>query len=279
MGVYSIKGNIETNIEGYKLITDLYNKNKTVTNETIALDFYQCTWLDANLSALLWAVIHKMSIEQGITFSADFSFLKNKFDVLFRNGFISDGNQHPDEQASTMPSMYFDTSDKISFFNYISDHLLCHRGMPSISQEIAGKIKEDLLEIFTNTHLHAATTYPFFVSGQYYPRAQLLKFTLVDLGQGFLPKIKLATSGNVNDSLSAIKWALEGNTSKIMENCSGGLGLSSIYQYCQENKGVIEIITGDAYWSSSFQNTVHANGQRLQEEFVGTTINLVFNKI
>lgn len=103
---------------------------------------------------------------------------------------------------------------------------------------------------------------------------------MVDLGQGFLPKIENATNGKIANSLDAIKWALNGNSSKVaLENIPGGLGLSRILKYCEEHNGQLDIISGNGYWSSDYENTIFKGGRELgNHAFVGTTINLSFKQ-
>jgi hypothetical protein len=284
MKPYKFEYRLLTDFSGYKQITQLYYHCKDLYNTTVPLDFYDCEWIDANLSALLQAVIYKLHIEQNINFSTDFDFLIKKFDVLFRNGFIRNETEFEDTQKSTLPTQFFETADSEGYYKYVNEHLICHRGMPKLKDELLEKIKDDLLEIFSNTNLHAyyqsQIKYPFFVAGQYYPTQKQLKFTMVDLGDGFLPRIQLATDNKINNNLEAIKWAIAGNSSKLaIEKTSGGTGLSSILEYCRANNGSIDIVSGDAYWSTEFEKTVlFKEGRIIENPFIGTTINLIFSK-
>lgn len=284
MKPYKFIDRLYTDYSGYKQITQLYHHCKDLYNTTVPLDFYDCEWIDANLCALLEAVIYKLNLEQNITFSTDFDFLTKKFDVFFRNGFAKDGNVYEDIQKSTLPTQSFETLDSVGYCNYVDKHLMCHRGMPQLTDNLLSRIKDDLLEIFSNTNLHAyynwETKYPFFVAGQYYPKQHQLKFTMVDLGDGFLPRIQLATQNKIDNNLDAIKWAIDGNSSKFaLENTTGGTGLSSILEYCKANKGTIDIITGNAYWSTEFEKTIlFKDGRLIENPFFGTTINLTFSK-
>jgi hypothetical protein len=284
MKPYKFIDRLYTDYTGYKQITQLYHHCKDLYNTTVPLDFYDCEWIDANLCALLEAVIYKLHHEQNITFSTDFDFLTKKFDVFFRNGFVKDGTKYEDEQKSTLPTQSFETLDSTGYYKYVNEHLMCHRGMPKLTDELLSRIKDDLLEIFSNTHLHAyynwEKKYPFFVAGQYYPKQHQLKFTMVYLGDGFLPRIKLATQNKVTNNLDAIKWAIDGNSSKFaIEKTTGGTGLSSILEYCKANNGTIDIITGNAYWSTEFEKTIlFKDGRLIENPFFGTTINLIFSK-
>src|ERR1043165_2208202 len=113
--VYRLVGTIYSDFSGYKVIVGLYDFCRDLTDETIALYFYDCEWFDANLSALLQATIHKLVVEQRLAFTADFDFLKSRFNVLFRNRFLNDGNDHPDDHQSTVALASFSVNDKDAF--------------------------------------------------------------------------------------------------------------------------------------------------------------------
>ena len=151
-----------------------------------------------------------------------------------------------------------------------------HQGMPKLEKKYYNRIVDDLIEIFTNYNFHSNTTLPFFAAGQYYPKSSQLKFTMVDLGDGFLKKIN-QVNAEINTHSQAIQWALNGNSTKICDNTPGGLGISSIFDYCQKNKAELDIVTGSHYWSSTYIPTAFSNGRPLSEKiFAGSLINLTF---
>lgn len=225
-------------------------------------------------------MLYKLSKEQNLTFAADLQFVRSKFDILFRNGFFSDGTDADDIQRSTVPNKQFECNDKDGFCGYIKEQLIKHRGMPWMVPEIVEQIQDDLLEIFCNSNHHANTKDPFFIAGQYYPKIKTLKLTMVDIGEGFLPKIHIATQGEIKTDLDAILWTLLGNSTKLyFDQTPGSLGLTSMYKYVQKNRGNLDIISGNGYWSSSYDNTLAFKGGRvLLTPFVGTTINLFFRQ-
>lgn len=280
MTVVKLTDRVDTSYSGYKKLLDFYNICRDFTNQTIHIDFYELEWIDSNKSALLEAMLYKLNKENGLSFSTDFEFLKNKFDVLIRNGFVKTEEKIEDVQKSTIQAMNFLCSDKTGFVKYLENDLMKNRGMACIPDKLREKIIDDLIEVFCNAKHHANTDEPFFVAGQYYPRANVVKFTMVDLGDGFLPRIQKATNGEIKNSVDAIKWALDGNSSKLaLERTSGGLGIKGMHEYCKGNNGQMDIITGDGYWSTSHKNTIFEGGRPLQAPpFVGATINLVFQQ-
>lgn len=269
-----------TDLYGYKKLMQFYNFCREHTNTVIHIDFYALEWIDGNMAALFEAIVYKLNKENGLTFSADHVFIKSRFDVLFRNGFIQPDEPTIDDRATTVPVRGFDCTDKNGFIDYIENDLIVHRGMPKLESSVKEQIINDLIEIFCNANIHAQTQEPFFVAGQYYPKNRQLKFTMVDLGVGFLPKIKEVTKGEVDNDIDAIQWAINGNSTKQFYNKGpGGLGLSSILKYCQSNNGIIDIATGAGYWSSSYENTIFSHGRDIPPPlFTGSTISLIFSQ-
>jgi hypothetical protein len=279
--VFHLDDKISTDYSGYNQLSKFYHYCLTVDhNSTINIDFSNVSFFDGNLSALLLAIVYYLKKNYNHTFTTDANVIKERFEVLLRNGFINTGEPVSDNRKSTVPIHAFDCNDKEGFYNYIETELLLHRGIPSsLINSLRDRIIEDLLEIFCNTNHHANTQDPFFVGGQFYPTKGLLKFTMVDLGSGFLPRIHQVTRGRVSTNLDSILWALEGNSSKtVLDNCPGGLGLKGIYNYCKNNKGTLQIISNNGFWSSEYENTIFERGRTLQTPFLGTTINLFFKK-
>lgn len=279
--IFSLEDKIQTNYTGYNQLSRFYHfclGHPTPSN--FHLDFTDVEWFDGNLSALLLAMVFHLHKIYGHTVTTDAEVIKERFDVLFRNGFMNGGIPVYDDRNSTIPIRAFKTEDKEGFCSYVENELLTHRGMPdTLTADLKEKINEDLLEVFCNTHHHANTTAPFFVGGQYYPKQGYLKFTMVDLGDGFLPRINKATNGKIKTNLDAVLWALAGNSSKnVLDNCPGGLGIKDMLRYCRKSGGVLQIISNDGFWSSDLENTIFQDGRVLPTAFIGTTINLFFKK-
>jgi hypothetical protein len=281
METFLLEDKIKTNYSGYNQLCKFYHFCLGYPDGTrFHIDFKNVEWFDGNICALLWAMVYKLNKERGFLFTTDAQVIKEKFDVLYRNGFLKAEEEIIDLQKSTVPIQAFSIDDKDGYCKYVLNDLLGHRGMPdSLQDEIKNQIAEDLLEVFCNSHFHANTSEPFFVGGQYYPNQGLLKFTMVDLGDGFLPRIAKATNGKITTDLKSILWALEGNSTKlILDNCPGGLGLKNMYNYCQKNRGVLQIVSGTGYWGTDLENSIFQGGRLVPKPFVGTTINLFFRK-
>lgn len=271
----SIEDNLYTDFSGIKRLFDFYHSANLHKNTNIYIDFSNLNWLDANLSALLGSMLYKLSHNNNLTFSTDLYYVYNKFDVLFRNGFLDLDKTIIDEKKSTISFRSFNSSDKTNFIDYVKNDLLSHRSMPFFSGEDQDKIIHALIEIFCNIQTHANTCDPFFVCGQYYATKKQLIFTMVDLGVGFLPAIQKKTGGEISDSSNAILWALKKkNTTK--SNNIGGLGLYDLDKYFNETNGNLQIITGDCFWGIELKDTIF-NHRIFQKPYIGSVINLFFS--
>lgn len=267
-----------TNAEGYQQLINFYYDARAFRDQTISLDFYHIEWFEANMAAVLASILCKLREENNLLFSTDGEFIRQKFGVLILNGFINfEGEVSGDDRKTMLPLKAFWKTDKNGFINYLDTNLMNHRGMPDLSDPLKEQIKDDLIELMSNINYHSNTTYPFFVCGQYYPHTDYLIFTMVDLGDGFLPKIQAITGGKINDAQSSILWALSGKTTKPHEErVPGGLGIRNIYNYCKDNRGKFHIATGDAFWQSELECSSSPGCQKLLNGFVGSSINLFF---
>lgn len=253
--VLKLEGNLSTNFAGISKLFQFYHNAAIYTDKIIFIDFYHLQWFDANLSALLGAILDKLHKENNLTFSTDLTFLEEKFDVLFRNGFLNSEKYEIDERQSTVSFYQFDITDEKSFITYIEKELMCHRGMPQLSENQSLAIVDSLTEVFNNIQIHSYSLYDCFVCGQYFPKQKNLVFTMLDLGVGFLPAINKKTKGAISNDYDAVKWALKKSNS-TKENSVGGLGLFQLEKYFLDTKGDMQIITGDVFWSISLDNAM-----------------------
>ena len=273
--ILQLEQSLYTDYSGIKRLFNLYHQASEHFNTTIYIDFYSLQWLDANMSALLGAILYKLKTENNLTFSTDLNFVNDKFCVLLRNGFLTSEEKIIDHYNSTISFRDFDKNDKDGFVTYIENELLSHRGMPKLNTNTKDNILNSLIEVFCNIQIHSKTENPFFVCGQYYPKNDVVIFTIVDLGVGFLPAINLKTKGEITNSFDAIKWSLQkGNTTK--DSNIGGIGLCDLYEYFKKSDGNIQIITGDTFWEKNLEKTIF-DKRNFDKPFVGSILNLFFN--
>jgi hypothetical protein len=275
-------GQISTDFEGYSNLLNFYNFSKKYINCCITINFDAINFIDANLCAILYSMIFSLKQTNNLSFFTDFKSLKGDLNILYRNGFTTylsntPGTFNPiDYKESTIPLKYFEQDDVDNFVEYIERDFLKQRGLVPVKFADKEKVKNSYFEIFENVSLHAETKAPIFVCGQFFPTQKIVKFTLVDLGVGFLPKIMEYTKGTekITTAIDAITWAIKGGSTKI--DAKGGNGIKKIFWYCLKNYNTMNIITNDCYYELINQKVNHF---KIQNPFIGTTIHLIFSNL
>jgi hypothetical protein len=271
-----LSGRFQTNSTGIERIMKFYDKVSIYHDTEVFIDCYDLLWLDGNLTALMNALEHKISHQNNIQLTTDFEFLSDKFGVLFRNGWLQhDQYSKEDIEQTTIPCTQFHPNESEQFFKYISDKLMCHRGMPKVETPLRLQIQNDLYEIYSNVFRHAQTQEPVFVCGQYYPQGRYFLFTMVDVGVGFLPPIRNFTGHEVVSDIDAIHWALKGNS--ISGEPLAGMGLQSVHDYCRTSGGVFHIFSGNAYWGTDMGRESDQSHTWMKYPLKGSLLNLKFN--
>jgi hypothetical protein len=271
---------IETNFQGIDELMKFYNFASNFSNTSIELDLTLVNHVDANLAAIIMALAHKLKHSYRNRIFVQFP---NHMGVFFRNGLVShlqgkgNENSYGDNRESTIPLRAFDKDDDDSYCRYLKNEFLGHRGLDNLSRSIKDNLQSHFSEIFTNVALHANPILPIYSCGQYFPEKNVLKFTLIDLGNGFLEKIGHKTNGNIKDDKSAIIWATQSlNTTKDSNFGPGGLGLKELKKYCENNNGSFHICSGNGYVNMIGDKTLEHN---LKTPLQGSLINLIFRNI
>jgi hypothetical protein len=280
--VYKVKAQeIKTDFHGIDELVKFYGFASQFSYTSIQLDLTSVNHIDANLSALIMALAHKLKHQYKNRIYVEFSPHMN---VFFRNGLVShlqghgNTNRYGDSRESTIPLKAFDKEEDDNYCRYLKGEFLAHRGLDNLTKTVKDNLQNHFLEVFTNVGLHANPTLPIYSCGQYFPEKNILKFTLIDLGCGFLEKIKLKTNGNINDDKSAMIWATQSlNTTKnTLESGPGGLGLKELKKYCASNNGSFHICSGNGYVNMVGDKTFENN---LKIPLQGSLINLIFRNI
>ena len=275
-------GVIYTDYNGYKSLLDFYNFSKQFNNQSITINFDAINFFEANLCAVLYAMIYSLRTSNNLCFFVDFKCLRGTLNVFFRNGFtdLLCNNQQKskpfDIKDSTIQLKLFEQDDVDNFVEYIERDFLKQRGLDPVRYADKEKVKNSYFEIFENVSLHAETNAPIFVCGQFFPTHEIVKFTLVDLGIGFLPKIKEFTkdTDRITTAIDAITWAIKGGSTKI--DAKGGNGIKKIFWFSLKNYNSMHIITNDCYYDLTNQKQ---NNYKIQKPFLGTTIHLIFSHL
>jgi len=266
---------IKSDLNGYLFLVKEYRKIKDVKAEEIHFDYSNTKWFDANMLALLGAMVENLySKDNKVTITNLIPKLENLF---CRNHFLCFfGKQSlPDQYNSTVKYKRFDTSDIFSFDEYLENDLFSKGDFPKISKLLRKKIRESSIEIFDNAVCHGECN-NVFTCGQYYRGIynRRLDFTIVDVGKSIRKNVRDFRGDPIIKGNEAIKWAVErGNTTKT-GTIPGGLGFSLIREFLQKNGGKIQILSADGFWEERGQNV---NSEKMDGFFQGTIVNLEFN--
>ncbi len=260
---------IDSDQQGFASLANIYQQVKPCQFETIQLDFQNTTWFDANMLAMLGAIM-----ESAWTNDFDIVNLRPEQEKIFKKTRYSyfGGESLPDSYQTTVEYRKSKVSEIGSFEKYLEKKLLAHSKMPSMSALLRKKIKESILEIFNNARTHGKCKF-VFSCGQYYPQKGRLDFTIVDIGNTIRKNVR-DYSGRKVSGKKAIEWAVRENTTTRKDNIPGGLGFTLIRDFLRKNKGKIQITSADGYW---FEKNDKSVSKKLDVFFKGTAVNLEFN--
>jgi anti-anti-sigma regulatory factor len=268
---------IKTDFEGYQKLVHILSQAQQTSDQAIVFDLANVYFFEANLCAVLAAVIEILEIDgKVISFINIDEKVKN---ILRKNTFLHQFGFPilEDRYDTSIKYQKFNPNNKaddLTFNNYIQNQLLNKGDFPTHSDALGKNITRNIFELYENARTHGRCNY-IHTCGQYFPRKpdKPLNVTIVDRGVNI--------KENVNDFLSsylsgykAIEWAMQkGNTTKT-GNISGGLGLDIIFEFVRYNNGKIQIISADGFWEWH-NGTVTA--KEFTYFFAGTIANIRFN--
>jgi hypothetical protein len=241
---------------------------------TIFVNTQRLRWLDANLCAVLHASLYRLHHEHRLQFTFDKAALTGRLAILARNGFIGAQDINlTDGYGSTVRLQAFRKEEDEAYIEYIEQKLLNHSSL-QLHPDVRSDLMHSFTEVFANVNLHANTDEPLFTCGQHYHRKGKLCFSLADIGVGYLNPIQRQRP-DITTSAQAIVWAIgAGHTTRQLESdyfgVTGGDGLTSLHDHCRNNGGELQIITGNAFWSSKQPNFCY-----IIEPFQGSIVNII----
>jgi len=260
---------IDSDHQGFASLADIYQKVKPCQFETIQLDFQNTTWFDANMLAMLGAIV-----ESAWTNDFEMVNLKPAQEKIFKKTRYSyfGGESLPDRYQTTVEYRKYKVYDIGSFEKYLEKKLLTRSEIPAMSILLKKRIKESILEIFDNARTHGKCEF-IFSCGQYYPRKERLDFTIVDIGRTIRKNVRDYKQENISGK-EALDWAVKENTTTRKDNIPGGLGFTLIRDFLCQNGGKIQIASADGYW---YEKEDISHSHDLGVFFGGTAVNLEFN--
>lgn len=276
MNRIEIPNKVCSDFEGYNFLSKLHHRLSQFEKDIIILDFSLNTWFEANLCAILGALINEAEKRfnqfrfESFSKKVEEIFMKNHFLASFGGFIISDSND------TTIKYRRNKMSDEKLIREFLNNELINKPDFPKLSDAAKKEIIRSIFEIYSNAILHGNSEF-VFSCGQFYPtkKPPRIDFTIVDIGKTFKRNVseylKIQKSG-----IEAIQWALlENNTTKPKEkNIPGGLGLKIICDFAKLNNGKVQIVSSDGCWEL---NRGEENSYVLEKPFPGTLVNLEFN--
>ena len=235
-------GTIRSDYRGFSSLAKFAELTKDISVDRVDLDFSNCSFFDANMTAPLYVLISRLRSAlnivtiQNLPEPIEIVLKRNKFLTVFNMETLSDHFQ------TTHPFKTFKPHATEQFNDYVNAYL--HgKGIPSMSKAISKRFQQSLLEIFLNAKLHSDSDSSIFVCGQLYRQKHKLDFTIADAGVGIWENVRRYTRRKDIDSCDAIRWALaEGNTTKTTHQ-PGGLGFKLLQDFIQKNQGKLQIVS------------------------------------
>ena len=271
--VITLPRDLKTDVEGFTFFAKLLDRTRQ--KKHFIFDFEQVNWLDANLCALLSAIIHH-NRRYGAVFSHHPKMNDQHRWTLNNIGLLAllKNIEHLEKNSSAIPLKEFDMVNESEVEEYIYRYILKSDLVPQMSPGAKRKVFRSIFEIYQNSVMHSGASH-IYVCGQYFKHKKRMALTMVEIGRTFKENV---TSHDQKYShftgKQSIEWAVErGNTTKI-ESETGGLGLDLIREFLRLNQGKLQILSADGYWEEKkgVNFAVDCN-----TSFQGSVVNIEFN--
>lgn len=161
----------------------------------------------------------------------------------------------------------FDPYEFDRFKDYLIHDAFGQAWKDILSDYTRSSVEAFLMELFQNASEHSNSHSPIFISSSY--RSQMLRFTIVDCGEGFLRQIRKVDSEVLTEK-QAIMWALRGKS--VKGEGEGNEVLQELGKFCSDNGGELLIVSGCA--SVSYNKNKCFEFSSLPAPFRGAIINL-----
>ena len=266
--------NIDHDMAGFLRLTRLVKITESLQSEKIEISLDTTTWIEADMCAVLGAVLHRLR-ERGNSIAL-VDMRPEVKSALGKNSFLSYyGNyRESDINGTTIAYRRFDIDAERSFSAYIDNEVLNRTELPIMSRQLQKKFSESIFEMFNNAVQHSKSELGVFSCGQFFPHKDRLNFTITDLGIGIRQNVKDELGLDLTAE-AAIEWAVsDNNTTKREQSSPGGLGLKLLREFIDLNGGSIQIVSDAGYWQRFNKQT---NTGTLRDRFPGTIIALQFN--
>lgn len=269
--------NICTDAGGYLHLVEIYDRIKAQHDTQVTLVFGNCKHIDANLSAVLGALLddlHASGYNMWLAHPKSEEVRNN----LSRNNFFNAFNPgcYNEDTENFIEYKKFAPHEGVEFKAYIESQLMKKQKFPAHTEKAGALIQESIMEIFVNAVSHGECSH-VYSCGEYdaSKNPPSLDMTIVDRGHSIPFKVNDFMKRRGGEQMShcqAIHWALQdGNTTK---DIPGGLGLSTLLEFLRLNRGAMQIVSG--LGMVEFKNDKFIDYD-LSKSFDGTIVNMEFN--
>lgn len=269
--IYELR-TINSNYEGFERLAELWSLADILVSRPLELDFSGCESFDANMAAPLGAIL---------TLVAD-KFNRTEIvrvpgpieNSLRRSEFLTNYGYPPLEAGPTvLPFIRIQKADERLFAEYLKSHLP-GKGFPRIAEGLGKVFQQGVFEVFQNAVTHAESRLGIFVCGQFYPAELRLNIAISDAGIGIRNKVRTFLKNENISSAQAIEWALQGGHTTRTGKMPGGVGLKVLHDFVRENKGKLQIRSGDGFYEYDRGSYTL---KQADTGFPGTTVSLEVN--
>lgn len=264
---------IQDDRTGFEALVNLHSSTRECLFESIEVDMTTCDWFAAHMCAAFGAILYRLGDKMNtITLT---NLQPAVEEILSKNGFLSNYGREriPDKWGTTIPYRRFDAKDDRYFAVYIEGDFVKRPEMPAMSPGLLKRIRESMLEIFSNSVIHSGTQLGIFSCGQYFPKLERLDFSIADLGIGIRRNVKEHMRIDLAAD-KAIDWATMGRNTTKTGPVPGGLGLKLLKEFISLNGGRIQIVSDAGHWCLEDRGTSTAP---LSTPFPGTVVNIEIN--
>lgn len=283
-------GNVHDSLDGFDKLAGLHGRMRGNRSHSFKIDMGQTDWFDANMCAVLGAVIHMSTRKNGNTVNLT-NIPTKVLDALARNGFIQQYGDYSNYYNTTVAYRRFDfktmpplpgqarTALQHPIIDVFREHaraeFLRNPEITALSPPLFLHFSRNIFEMFDNAVVHSETVDGIFSCGQYFHNKRKLRFTIVDLGIGIGESVNKYFGTSLSSERAISKVVKGGITTKISTyNTAGGSGLRSLCDFVRSNKGDIRIMTKDCCWELT------CNGEKTRKvssAFPGTIVSLTLN--
>ncbi|BAX80658.1 hypothetical protein [Labilibaculum antarcticum] len=256
------------NFQGYVFFSEMHHQTKNCYEERIVLNFANTKVIESNLFAILGSVV------------AGLERRKNKIKLvnmqesilnLFNSKKLINGSARKYLWKSFVKCQQFASADEEALSDYLVKRIFPERPEIKLNQQLKMAVQLCVAEVYRNAFAHSNCK-EVFIAHYYSVYNKKLIVSIVSQGRPFNLLVNKILNKNLNN-VGAIEWAVEeGNTTQ--EDTHKGIGLYTIRQFVKQNRGRIQIMSGDGVW----KQVKHRTFSKLYEkEFPGSVVSLEFN--